>query len=163
MVDNLLSVSLSLLYCVIPLGKPMTNAQGPVYMEKRSLTYPLPKLPWVSQLKQHFPAKFARNHLLEKQKVGSATRMTCVVSSPLQGMVTLLAGTTQSREDKQNMQKHCCHWERKMVSKLKSSSSDYIFLQNCLGALLLWSQSLTVWRIIIAFVGSMQLISVLTK
>ena len=68
------------------------------------------------------------NRLHEKQKVGSARRVTRLAGSPFcDGRVTLLAGpiflhintlarlagSTPSRRDNQSMRELCCHWERK--------------------------------------------------
>ena len=66
------------------------------------------------------------NRLHEKQKVGSARRVTRLAGSPFyDGRVTLLAGPTflhintlarlagltPSRRDNQSMRELCCHWE----------------------------------------------------
>ena len=66
------------------------------------------------------------NRLHEKQKVGSARRVTRLAGSPFcDGRVTLLAGptflhintlarlagSTPSRRDNQSMRELCCHWE----------------------------------------------------
>ena len=72
---------------------------GPVYMEKklsrgRRVTR-LPELPWASQLFLHFLTKLGEPFLHEKQKVGSAGRVTRLAGSPFfDGKVTLLAGPT---------------------------------------------------------------------
>ena len=78
------------------------------------------------------------NRLHEKQKVGSARRVTRLDGSPFcDGRVTLLAGptflhintlarlagSTLSRRDNLSMHELCCHWERKMAARPKSSSS----------------------------------------
>ena len=81
------------------------------------------------------------NRLHEKQKVGSAGRVTRLAGSPFcDGRVTLLAGptflhintlarlagSTPSRRDNQSMRELCCHWERKMAARPKSSSSGSV-------------------------------------
>ena len=79
---------------------------------------------------QHFLTNLA-NHLLEKQKVGSAARVTRLAGSPFfDGRVTLLAGptflhinasarlagSTPSRRDNQSMRKRCWLGQRGQLS-----------------------------------------------
>ena len=81
------------------------------------------------------------SRLHEKQKVGWARRVTRLAGSPFcDGRVTLLAGptflhintlarlagSTPSRRDNQSMRELCCHWERKMAARPKSSSSGSV-------------------------------------
>ena len=89
----------------------------------------------------YIPLQNLANRLHEKQKVGSARRVTRLAGSPFcDGRVTLLAGptflhintlarlavSTPSRRYNQSMRKLSCHWERKMAARPKSSSSGSV-------------------------------------
>ena len=91
-----------------------------------SLAYPSYIYPWQSNF-SYISLQNLANCLHEKQKVGSAGRVTCLAGSPFfDGRVTLLAGptflhmntfarlagSTPSRRDNQSMRKHCWFGQR---------------------------------------------------
>ena len=85
------------------------------------------------------------NRLHEKQKVGSARRVTRLAGSPFcDGRVTLLArstflhintlarlaGSTRSRRDDQSMREHCWHCKANWYMTLRAFSLDFRLIQR---------------------------------